>query len=101
MSAISLAITQLFSALSVLFTACESMAHTINNIAEVGKEASGAYKDQTRIDRLIKQNKQAEDLLASAPKQITSDMEEQGISQLKALTDQLSQLQASLPKQAQ
>lgn len=54
MSAISLAITQFFSALTVLFSAFESSCKTIENLATVAEEASGTYKDQARIERLAK-----------------------------------------------
>ena len=57
MSAISLAITQFFSALSVFFTAFESVAKTCNNLATVAEESSGTYMDQARIERQAKLSK--------------------------------------------
>lgn len=53
MSAISLAITQLFTALSVLFTAFESICKTLLNLSTVAEESSGTYMDSARIDRQI------------------------------------------------
>ena len=57
MSAISLAITQLFNALTVLFTAFESICQTANNLATVAEESSGQYKDQARIQRAMQLSK--------------------------------------------
>lgn len=54
MGAFSKAFTQLFSALTVLFTAFESICNTANNLAIVAEESSGSYKDQARIDRAMK-----------------------------------------------
>ncbi len=54
MSAISLAITQCFTAITVLFSAFESMCKTALNLATVAEEASGTYKDQARIERQAK-----------------------------------------------
>jgi hypothetical protein len=54
MSALSLAITQFFSALGVLFAAFESMAKTTHNLATVAEESSGQYMDQARIERAMK-----------------------------------------------
>ena len=54
MGAFSKAFTQLFSALTVLFTAFESICNTANNLATVAEESSGSYKDQARIDRQMK-----------------------------------------------
>lgn len=65
MSAISLAITQLFTALSVLFSAFESIAKTANNLATVAEESSGTYMDQARIDRQAKLSKLQAELKAS------------------------------------
>ena len=57
MSAISLAITQFFTALSVLFAAFESICKTAENLATVAEESSGTYMDQARIDRQAKASK--------------------------------------------
>lgn len=54
MSAISLAITQLFTAFTVLFTAFEKIAKTADNLASVAEESSGAYMDQARVQRAQK-----------------------------------------------
>lgn len=54
MSAISLAITQMFTALSVLFAAFESICKTALNLATVAEESSGTYMDQARIERQAK-----------------------------------------------
>ena len=54
MSAFSAAFTQFFSALTVLFNAFSGLATTVDNLATVASEASGAYKDQARIDRAVK-----------------------------------------------
>lgn len=66
MSAISLAITQFFSALTVLFTAFESICKTADNLATVAEESSGTYKDQARIDRQIKLSKAQAEQRAAA-----------------------------------
>ncbi len=57
MSAISLAITQFFSAFTVLFAAFESGCKTVHNLATVAEESSGQYKDQARVDRVAKLRK--------------------------------------------
>lgn len=54
MSAFSLAFTQFFSALAVLFTAFEKLCKTADNLATVADESSGAYKDQARVERIAK-----------------------------------------------
>ncbi len=54
MSAFSLAFTQFFTAIAVLFTAFEKVCKTADNLATVADEASGAYKDQARVDRVAK-----------------------------------------------
>jgi hypothetical protein len=51
MSAISLAITQFFSALAVFFTAFEKIGKTADNLATIAEESSGAYMDEARITR--------------------------------------------------
>jgi hypothetical protein len=57
MSSISLAITQLFTALTVLFTAFESICKTADNLATVAEESSGQYRDQARIQRAMQLSK--------------------------------------------
>ena len=54
MTAFSSAFTSFFAALTVLFSAFKSAANTLNNLAVVAEESSGAYKDQARIDRAQK-----------------------------------------------
>ena len=51
MSKFSLAFTQFFAALSVLFTAFESICKTMLNLATVAEESSGTYMDQARVER--------------------------------------------------
>lgn len=53
MNAISLAITQFFTACSVLFTAFESICKTLLNLATVAEESSATYMDQARHDRQV------------------------------------------------
>jgi len=53
MSAFSLAFTQFFSALTVLFSAFENICKTADNLAVVAEESSGTYKDQAREDRSV------------------------------------------------
>lgn len=52
MSALSNAFTQFFTALSVLFTAFESICKTMLNLATVAEESSGTYMDQARVERI-------------------------------------------------
>ena len=54
MSAISLAITQFFAALTVLFSAFKSICQTADNLATVAEESSGSYRDQARVERIAK-----------------------------------------------
>lgn len=54
MSAFSAAFNQFFSFIAVCFSALEKMGKTVDNLATVAEEGSGAYKDQARIDREIK-----------------------------------------------
>lgn len=73
MSAISLAITQLFNALTVLFTAFESICKTADNLATVAEESSGQYRDQARINRAMQLSKlEAERRAAQAVDNATS-----------------------------
>ena len=52
MSAFSQAFTQFFAALTVLFTAFNKICLTADNLATVAEQASGAYRDQARIERV-------------------------------------------------
>lgn len=54
MSAFSTAFTQFFAALTVLFTAFTKIASTVDNLATVADESSGAYCDEARIQRQMK-----------------------------------------------
>ena len=45
---------QLFSALFVLFSAAEKAAKSLDNLASIGEEMSGAYADEQRIARAAK-----------------------------------------------
>ena len=45
------ALKQLWLAFTIMFTAFETIAETLNTLATVGKEMSGAYLDETRIER--------------------------------------------------
>lgn len=74
MGAFSKAFTQLFSALTVLFTAFESICNTANNLATVAEESSGSYKDQARIDRAMKLA-QLEHDRATAAKALTNQVQ--------------------------
>lgn len=51
MSAISAAITQFFSALTVLFSAFEKGAKTIDNLATVAEQSSAMYMDEAAEKR--------------------------------------------------
>lgn len=54
MSAFSIAFTQFFAAITVLFNAFASICQTANNLATVAEESSGQYKDQARVERQAK-----------------------------------------------
>ena len=47
-------INQIFASITVLFAAVEKMAKSINNLATVGEEMSGEFKDTARADRAEK-----------------------------------------------
>ncbi len=51
---IALSIRQFFSMVTVLFGAGEKFAKSIDNIATVAEETSGAYVDSSRYERQIK-----------------------------------------------
>lgn len=61
---------QLFSMFTVLFSAGEKLAATVDNLATVAEETSGQYKDQSRINR-AKALALAEGNLATTVKRIT------------------------------
>lgn len=105
MTAISTAITQFFTALTVLFAAFSKLAGTVDNIMTVAEESSGTYKDQARIDRQIKLSKALAEQRASTAADnttasTTSANEVEGIAALKALTEQMASIQAHLPAKA-
>jgi hypothetical protein len=54
MQALSLAFTQFFATLAVFFSAFEKFGKTIDNIATVAEESSGAYVDEARSNRQTK-----------------------------------------------
>lgn len=61
MQSISLAITQFFTMLSVLFSAGEKLAGSIDNLATVANESSGDYADEARIQREIRKAQRERD----------------------------------------
>lgn len=54
MGSFSLAFTQFFNAVTVLFTAIEKICKTADNLATVAEESSGTYMDEARIQRQMK-----------------------------------------------
>jgi len=52
---------QLFNALTTLFSAAEKAAKSLDNLASIGEEMSGAYADEQRVLRQAKLAQLAKD----------------------------------------
>ena len=57
---------QLFTAFTVLFSAAEKTAKSLDNLAGWAEEGSAAFKDEAAINRQIQANELAKKLKASA-----------------------------------
>ncbi len=66
-ASISMAIRQLFNAMSTLFSAMDHGAKAIEHLAVTAEETAGAYCDEARVNR-AKQLKQLDAELAAADK---------------------------------